>query len=215
MALTALAGLATFLTPVAPASALSVTTPSTLPALLPPIALPPIQLPVGGTVSGGTGGAPIDITVTVPGSTGIEATLPGLPKLPAPSVAPPDSVPVTFPSGDPVVNPTPASPSPSLRGVSDPAVLVPGDHAVTLQPSAPVPAADSTSSAAPSFLPLSSARPANVSAAIDAQPADSLLQGVQAFASRVALWAALAAIVFVLQMLVGSAARQRRSARVS
>jgi hypothetical protein len=57
--------------------------------------------------------------------------------------------------------------------------------------------------------------PANLSAAIDAQPADSLLQRVPAIASRIALWAALAAILFVLQMLVGSAVRQRRSARVS
>jgi hypothetical protein len=56
-----------------------------------------------------------------------------------------------------------------------------------------------------------------VSAAIDAQPADSWLQDVPAVASRVALWAALAAILFALQMLVASGMRQRRSrtARVS
>jgi hypothetical protein len=54
-----------------------------------------------------------------------------------------------------------------------------------------------------------------VSAAIDARPADSLLQRVPAFASRLALWAALAAIVLVLQMLVGSAVRRSRSAPVS
>jgi hypothetical protein len=56
-----------------------------------------------------------------------------------------------------------------------------------------------------------------VSAAIHGQPADSILQRVPAIASRIALWAALAGIVFVLQMLVGSAVRQRRNrtARIS
>jgi hypothetical protein len=214
MALTALAGLATFLMPVAHASAVSVTTPPSLPAPLLPLPIGPLPLPIGGSVSGGTGGDPIDVTVTGPGSTGIEATLPGVPSVPALPAGPTGSVPAPISSGDPVVTPAPTPATPG--GTDDPAVAAPGGGAVALRPSAtPVPATHSSAQGARPFLPLSSTRPANVSAAIDAQPADSLLQGVQAFASRVALWAALAAIVFVLQMLVGSAARQRRSARVS
>jgi len=51
---------------------------------------------------------------------------------------------------------------------------------------------------------------ANVGASINAQPADSLLQRIPTIASRVALWLALAGVVFVLQMLIGSAVRQHR-----
>jgi hypothetical protein len=211
-----LAALAALATPAAPASALTVTIPPSLPA-----PLPPIQLPLGGSVSGGTGGAPIDVTVTGPGSTGIEATLPGVPNVPALPVGPTGSVLVPITNGDPVVGPAPASspaPSPAFsspRSGSDPAVTVPGDRAVIAQTPISRPAADSASAAPQSPAPPSSARAADVSAAIDARPADSLLQRVPAFASRLALWAALAAIVLVLQMLVGSAVRRSRSAQVS
>jgi len=49
-----------------------------------------------------------------------------------------------------------------------------------------------------------------VGASINAQPADSLLQRIPTIATRIALWLALAGVVFVLQMLIGSALRQHR-----
>jgi hypothetical protein len=205
MGLTALAGLLTLLTPAAPATALSVTTPPSLSAPLVPLPLDPLPLPIGGSVSGGTGGEPIDATVTGPGSTGIEATIPGVPSAPALPAAPTGSV-VPAPIASGVVTTSPAPATPGSTGV--PAVAAPD---VAPRRSAP-PLADTRSAAkgARSPAPPTEAIPVNVSAAIDAQPADSLLQRVPAFASRMALWAALAAIVFVLQMLVGSAVRQRR-----
>jgi hypothetical protein len=165
-------------------------------------------LPIGGSVSGGTGGEPIDVTVTGPGSTGIEATLPGVPSVPALPVGPTGSVPAPIASGDPVVTPAPATP-----GFTDePAVAAPGDRAVARRPSAPpLPATRASAEGARPPAPAAEALPANLSAAIDAQPADSLLQRVPAIATRIALWAALAAIVFALQMLVASAVRHRRN----
>jgi hypothetical protein len=210
MALTALAGLAALMTPVAPASALSVTTPTSA-----PVPVLPLPLPIAGSVSGGTGGDPIDVTVTGPGSTGIEATLPGLPSAPA---GPTGSVPLPAPiaSATPVVTPAPAPATPG--GTADSAVSAPDDRAVARRPSAsPLPAARSAAEGARPPAPPTEALPANVSAAIHGQPADSILQRVPAIASRIALWAALAGIVVVLQMLVGSAVRQRRNrtARIS
>ena len=64
------------LTLAAPASALTVAVP-TLPA-----PLPTLPLPTGASVSGGTGGAPIDVSVTGPGSTAIDLQLAGIPALP-------------------------------------------------------------------------------------------------------------------------------------
>lgn len=205
------AGLSTL---AAPASALSVTIP---PALLAP--LPPIQLPVGDSVSAGTGGASTDVSVTVPDGAGIDVHLPGIPTVPALPIGPtgPVSGPNPIPSPPPVLAPgptplTPAPPAwPAPRVGSDPRVAVPGSKAATRAPAAP-PASPATETA-PRAHPgaaASAPRRANVSATIDARPADSLLHRVPMIASRVALWAALAAIVLVLQLLVGGAVRQRR-----
>jgi hypothetical protein len=189
----------------APASALTVTAP-TAPAPL-PIELPLGASAVGGSVSGGAGGAPIDVTVKGPASTGVEVQLPGIPSAPALPIGP------TAPTGQPIAS-RPVGPSTqsssqpaslSRPGGSDSSVAVPGDLAAALPPS-PFAAGPAAAVAAPE--PLRSAR---VSAVIDARPADSLLHRVQGIASRLALWALLAAVVFVLEWQVGSAVRRRRT----
>jgi hypothetical protein len=188
----------------APASALTVTVPA-LPAPLP--TLPP---PTGASVSGGTGGAPIDVSVTGPGSTAIDLELPGIPVLPSGPTGP-----VTAPvaPSTPVLDPASPAPATSSRGGnSNPAVAAPDNsHSVAL----PTPRV--SGGAAQPVGPESSVPSAKVGASIDARPADSILSRLPSIASRLALWAALAAVVFVLQMLVGSAVRQyrRESAPVS
>ena len=197
----------------APASALELTTP-TLPA-----PLPPVQLPVSASVSGGTGGAPIDVTANAPGSTigveipGVEVpgvtqppTLPGTPIPPAPvppltgAIAPPAQ-------SDP--HPAPASPYPGVSPAPRVGVApeVPSPSPSLRFPSAwvrPLPA------------PTKEAPVAHVSAAVTARAADDLLSKLATISARVLLWAALAAIAFVLQMLMSSAlAQRRRPARVS
>jgi hypothetical protein len=202
--LAAASTVAVFLSLPAPASALTVTVPTV------PAPLPPIQLPLGGSsfsgsVSGGAGGAQIDLTVKGPASPGIEVQLPGIPSALALPIGP--TAPVTEPIANPPLRiPTPSSPqpaSPSRLGVSDSSVAVPHDNAAA--PSSPFAASPARPVASP--VP---ERHARVSAAINARPADSLLHRVQAIASRLALWALLAAVVFVLEMLVGSAVRRRR-----
>jgi hypothetical protein len=185
------------LTLAAPASALTVTVP-TLPA-----PLPTLPLPTGASLSGGTGGAPIDVSVTGPGSTAIDLQLPGIPALPTGPTSP-----VTAPvaPSTPVLDP--ASPAPaatSRSGDSNPAVAAPDNrHSVAL------PGSHAGAGAAQPVGPESSVPGAKVGASIDARPADSILSRVPSIATRVALWVALAAVVFVLQMLVGSAVRQHR-----
>jgi len=192
------------LTLAAPASALTVTVP-TVPAPL------PIQLPLGasaggGSVSGGTGGAPIDVTVKGPASTGLEVQLPGFPSAPALPIGP--TAPTTEPIASPPVRPsTQSSSQPALssrpRG-SGSSVAVPDE------PSA-LPASPFAAGPAPAVAAPDPAHSARVSAVIDARPADSLLHRVQGIASRLALLALLAAVVFVLEMQVGSAVRRRRT----
>jgi hypothetical protein len=193
----------------APASALTVTLP-TVPAPLPPVQLPLGGSTLSGSVSGGAGGAPIDITVNGPASTGIEVQLPGIPSAPALPIAP--TGPVTEPIATaPVPTPTrsspqPASPSHPGGAVSSgpvPAPVPAADHAAP--PVSPFAAGPARPLAAP--LPAPAAR---VSAVIDARPADSLLHRVQAIAGRLVLWALLAAVLFVLEMLVASTLRRRR-----
>jgi hypothetical protein len=189
----------------APASALTVTIP-TVPAPLPPIQLPLGASDVSASVSGGTGGAPIDVSVKGPASTGIEVQLPGVPSAPALPIGP------TAPTAEPIASPSTPTPtlsspqpaSPSRLGGSGSSAAVPGEGAVTV-PASPFAAGPARPIAAPE-----PARPASVSAAIDARPADSVLHRVQAIASRLALWALLAAVLFVLELLVRSAVRRRR-----
>ncbi len=182
------------LTLAAPASALTVAVP-TLPA-----PLPTLPLPTGASVSDGTGGTPIDVSVNGPGSTTIDVQLPVIPALP--------TGPVTAPVAPSTPVLEPASPAPvasSRGGDSNPAVAGPDNsHAVA------VPASPVSAGAAQPAGPESAAPGAKVGASIGARPADSILSRVPSIASRVALWAALAAVVFVLQMLVGSAVRQHR-----
>lgn len=185
------------LTLAAPASALTVTVP-TLPA-----PLPTLPLPTGASVSGGTGGAPIDASVTGPGSTAIDLQLPGFPALPAGPTGP-----VTAPVAPTAPVLDPASPAPaatSRGGDSIPAVTAPDNSHSVAMPASPV-----SAGAAQPVGPESSAPGAKVGASIDARPADSILSRVPSIAIRVALWASLAAVVSVLQMLVGSAMRQHR-----
>jgi hypothetical protein len=90
-------------------------------------------------------------------------------------------------------------------------VTVTGDAAVARVPD---------SLAAGAARPIASpepARPAHVSATINARPADSLLRRASTIASRVALWALLAAVVFALQLQLSSALRRyrRKQARLS
>jgi hypothetical protein len=187
------------LTLAAPASALTVTVP-TLPPLAP---LPTLPLPTGASVSGGTGGEPIDVSVTGPGSTGVDLQLPGVPALPTGSV----TAPVGSPTA-PVITPAPAWLAPAASsggGDSNPAVAVPDDQTARATPASPLAAG-----AAQPAGPEAGAPHSNVDASINARPADSILSRIPSIASRLALWAALAAVVFVLQMLVGSAVRQHR-----
>src|SRR5207245_1076294 len=142
----------------------------------------------------------IDVTVKGPASTGLEVQLPGIPSAPALPIGPP--APTAEPIASPPVRPStqsssqPASPS-RPRG-SDSSVAVPGEPSAL--PASPFAAGPSAFVAAPE-----PARSARVSAVINARPADSLLHRVQGIASRLALWALLAAVVFVLEMQVGSA----------
>jgi hypothetical protein len=176
-------------------------------------------------VSGGTGGDPSGVTVTVPNGSGVDAQLPGVPNLPALPAVPtlpvgpsgPVSIPpVTTPPLGPVPGApaNPASPSPA-RG-SDAAVSAPGNKSVTLKPSTPHVAPNFAAAAARPGGPVGTARDARVNAAIDARPADSLLHRVPAIATRLALWIALAALVLVIHMLVSSGIRhhRRKAARV-
>jgi hypothetical protein len=188
----------------APASALTVTAP-TVPAPL-PTQLPLGASAVGGSVSGGAGGAPIEVTVKGPASTGLEVQLPGIPSAPALPIGP------TAPTSEPIASP-PAPPSTKLASQptsssrpneSDSSVAVPGEPSAL--PASPFAADPAAAVAAPE--PAQSAR---VSAVINARPADSLLHRVQGIASRLALWALLAAVVFVLEIQVGSAVRRRRT----
>jgi len=194
----------------APASALTVTAPTQ------PAPLPTLPFPTGASVSGGTGGAPSDVSVTGPDS-GIDVQLPGIPALPIGPTGP-----VTTPGGStlpaPVLTPFPApaslapGASPSPGGDSNTPVAGPVDQGAVEMPAASIGAG-----AAPPANPAEATAHGDVGASITAQPADSLLARVPGIASRVALWAALAAVVFVLHMLVGSAVRQhrRKSVRVS
>jgi hypothetical protein len=59
-------------------------------------------------------------------------------------------------------------------------------------------------------VPTKEAPVAHVSAAVTARAADDLLSKLSTISARVLLWAALAAIAFVLQMLVSSALAQRQ-----
>jgi len=192
------------MTPAAPASALTVTVP-TVPAPL-PIQPPLGASAVGGSVSGGAGGAPIDVTVKGPASTGLEVELPGIPGAPALPIGP--TSPTAEPIASPPVRPStqsssqPASPS-RARG-ADSSVAVPGEPSAL--PASPFAAGPAGAVAAPE--PAQSAR---VSAVIDARPADSILHRVQGIASRLALWALLAGVLFVLEMQIGSAVRRRRT----
>ena len=194
----------------APASALTVTIP-TLPA-----PLPTLPLPTSASVSGGTGGAPIGVSVNGPGSTGIDVQLPGLPTPPALPIGPtgPVTAPIASSPPTPAPAPPPASPAsgtaPAPSGGSNPSVAIPGDRA------APSAASPLTAGAAEPIAP-AGPQGANVGASINARPADSLLQRIPTIATRVALWVALAGVVFVLQMLIGSALRQhrRKSVRIS
>lgn len=187
--LTAASTVVVLLTLPAPASALTVT-------------LPTVPAPV----SGGAGGATIDVTVKGPASTGIEVQLLGVPSTPALPIGP--AAPVTEPIATPPVRmPTLSSPQPASSphlGGRDSSVAAPGNYAAAVSAS-PFAAGPARPVASPE-----PTRQARVSAAINARPADSLLHRVQTIASRLALWALLAAVVFVLEMLVGSAVRVRR-----
>jgi hypothetical protein len=207
-ALCALATVGALATLTAPASALTVTIP-TLPAPLP-------AQPVGGSVSTGTGGDPVGVTVTLPRGSEGEVEAPGLPTLPVDPTGPlTGSLPTTPTS--PVIAPAPAagtSQAPQPSGNDDPSVAIPGGERAAAEPTAPISGAQPAAGAA---APGGSRSGLSVNASINAQPAsDSLLHRLPALASRVALWAALAAIVFVLQLLVGSAVREhrRKTARV-
>jgi hypothetical protein len=189
--LVAVAAGITLLTLAAPASALTVIVP-TLPA-----PVPTLPLPTGASVSGGTGGDPIDASVTGPGSS-IDVQLPGVPALPIGPTGP-----VTAPVESPVRAPAPASAPAASSRDADSSVAVPGGQTAVALPASPF-----TAGAAQPAGP--EAASANVGASIDTRPADSLLSRVPSLANRLALWAALAAVVFVLQMLVGSAVRQHR-----
>jgi hypothetical protein len=191
----------------APASALTVTIP-TLPAPL------PLPLPTGASVSGGTGGAPVDVTVNGPDSTGTHVQLPGLPSPPALPIGPtgPVTAPVGKPTPPPVLTPSPVVvASPAHDGDSNAPVSNPDGGATVEAPVSPFDAG-----AARTVAPAESPRP-NVGAVINARPADSLLHRVSTIGSRLVLWGALLAVVFVLHMLVGSAVRhqRRKSVRVS
>lgn len=190
-ALCALATAGVSWTLLTPASALTVTTP-TLPAPL------PVQLPVGGSVSTGTGGDPLGVAVTLPDGSGVDVEVPGVPTTLAP--------PVTTPTPESGGAQPPVSPSP--RGGTDPTVSVPDGKSVA---NSPPESASGAQPAAGAAAPAGSSRHASVNASIDARPAsDSLLHRIPMSATRVALLAALAAIVFVLQMLVASAVREHR-----
>jgi hypothetical protein len=100
--------------------------------------------------------------------------------------------------------------SPRSPAVSEPAVAF-SDRAITSRPAAPVtgaqPAAGAGASPAGPAIP---AGGAEVTASINAPPAEAVLSRVPTISTHIALWSALAAIVFVLQMLVASVVRQRR-----
>jgi hypothetical protein len=205
--LAAVATVGALATLTAPASALTVTVPTTLPGPLAPI----VELPVGGSVSTGTGGDPIGVTVTVPSGDGIGVTLPGLPSGPALPVGPTGPVTVATtpaPVGAPAPAPGSSSPtaSPSPRS-SDPFATVPGN--ATIVPRLE-PAPQFTVGAAPPDGAFAPAPRANVNATIAAQSTDSFLHRVPAIAGRLALWIALCGVVFVLYLLVGSTVRQHR-----
>jgi hypothetical protein len=186
----------------APASALTVT----VPTLSPSAPLPALPLPTGASVSGGTGGQPIDISLTGPGATGVDLQLPGVPALPT---GPTGSItaPVESPAA-PVITPAPAwsAPTASSRGGdSNPAIGVPDDQTGRATPDSPFAAGAAQPAGSADGAPHS-----HVYGSINARPADSILSPIPSIASRVALWVALAAVVFVLQMLVGSAVSQHR-----
>lgn len=175
-------------------------------AALPALAAPSSALTVTVTVPG------VAIpTITLPPITVPTVTIPTdmIPTIATPAVTTPA---VTTPTSTPAVTtPTAATASPSPGNRSDPLVGVPGHEAVTPNASKPSSVAAGRAAAA------STATRADVNATIATQPADSFLHRVPTIASRLALWIALAATVFVLYLLVGSAVRQhrRKSPRLS
>ena len=101
----------------------------TVPTL--PAPLPPIQLPVSASVSGGTDGASLDVTVKAPGSTiGVGVEVPGVAKPPTVPGTPDDARPFhRWPSrSHPPPSPAPASPSPGVSPGPPVAVNVPEAH---------------------------------------------------------------------------------------
>jgi hypothetical protein len=201
----------------APAMALTVTTPS-LPAPL-PAALPLADSTLSGSVSGGADGAPIAVTVTGPASTGVEIQVPPLPNLPALPSAPtlPIAPTVTDPISPSTPAPLPTAPSAPARAASPSHVGGTDPPAAVLNDRPQVPRSRFAAGAARPVAAPAPARPGRVSAAIDTRPADSMLHRIPGIASRMALWALLAAVVFVLKMLVASAAThfRRRPAPLS
>jgi hypothetical protein len=204
----------------APASGLTPTIPTvsatsiseTLPA-----PLSPIQLPVSVAVTSGTGGTPIDVTVTAPGSTTVEVQLPGLATLPTAPALP------TEPAVPPIATPIPI-PTPATAPTLTPPAASPSPGAGSGPVAGPAPAVRVSS---PSSVPHGSVQPmpasknrvldASVRAEVTSPVPSTFISTLPALAARVLLWAALVAAALAMQTLVSSALAQyrRRPAGIS